>query len=286
MLKDRAVRGEAGILLVGIDPSLGALKKARTRLIKMRAELGERIAARVLLFNTDMAAAAEFVGRASLTVDAATMVEVIEHLDPVPLARIGNDVFSCFQPTCYVVTTPNIEFNPSLMRLNQAHAKTAPPTAPRPAPSNLPQITPWRMALGDSNSESADMDVDHEETAEEEVLVSAEAGSSARGLPLRNSDHRFEWTRKEFAEWAYSEAKKATKYLGEVGVSFGGCGKLPQITEPADGSSAIVETPIREDVGFCTQLVAFERQQNASNQGDKPQIDRFTLPGFFESVDF
>lgn len=43
--------------------------------------------------------------------DAATVVEVIEHLDPPRLAAFERVVFECAQPRAIVVTTPNAEYN-------------------------------------------------------------------------------------------------------------------------------------------------------------------------------
>jgi 3' terminal RNA ribose 2'-O-methyltransferase Hen1 len=72
--------------------------------------------------------------------DAATVVEVIEHLDPPRLAAFERTLFGCARPGTVVVTTPNAEYN----------AKFA----------SLP------------------------------------AGQ------MRHKDHRFEWTRAQFREWA------------------------------------------------------------------------------------
>jgi 3' terminal RNA ribose 2'-O-methyltransferase Hen1 len=72
--------------------------------------------------------------------DVATVVEVIEHLDPPRLGAFERVVFGHARPRAVVVTTPNIEYNALF--------------------SGLP------------------------------------AGA------LRHRDHRFEWTRAEFAAWA------------------------------------------------------------------------------------
>ncbi|CAI7933654.1 unnamed protein product [Closterium sp. NIES-54] len=55
---------------------------------------------------------------------------------------------------------------------------------------------------------------------------------------LRNSDHRFEWTRKEFESWANALAQEYGYH-----VTFGGVGVLPEA----------------EHLGFATQTAVFER---------------------------
>jgi 3' terminal RNA ribose 2'-O-methyltransferase Hen1 len=78
--------------------------------------------------------------------DAATVVEVIEHLDPPRLASFERVLFASARPTAVIVTTPNVEYN--------VRFETMP------------------------------------------------AGS------LRHRDHRFEWTRAEFADWASGVAAR------------------------------------------------------------------------------
>lgn len=72
--------------------------------------------------------------------DAATVVEVIEHLNAPRLAAFERVVFECVRPQTVIVTTPNIEYH--------AHFETLP------------------------------------------------TGK------FRQKDHRFEWARAEFQEWA------------------------------------------------------------------------------------
>jgi len=78
--------------------------------------------------------------------DAATIVEVIEHLDKNRLQSFERVVFECAKPKTVILTTPNAEYN--------------------------------------------------------ELFENMEAGT------MRHTDHRFEWTRKEFEDWAKSVAKK------------------------------------------------------------------------------
>jgi hypothetical protein len=72
--------------------------------------------------------------------DAATLIEVIEHLDPPRLTACERVVFEQAQPRTVVVTTPNAEYNA--------------------------------------------------------VFPALPAGR------FRHKDHRFEWTREQFAAWA------------------------------------------------------------------------------------
>ena len=72
--------------------------------------------------------------------DAATVIEVIEHMEPYRLAAFERVLFECAQPRLVIVTTPNVEYN--VKWANLAEGK------------------------------------------------------------LRHPDHRFEWTRQEFQDWA------------------------------------------------------------------------------------
>ena len=108
--------------------------------------------------------------------DAATLVEVIEHLDPPRLASLERVVFEFARPKTVVLTTPNREYN-----------------------------VMW------------------------ETLPAGQ---------LRHSDHRFEWTRQEFQEWADRVAEQygyAVRFL-PVG-------------------------PEDEQVGSPTQMGVFERMK-------------------------
>jgi 3' terminal RNA ribose 2'-O-methyltransferase Hen1 len=78
--------------------------------------------------------------------DAATVIEVIEHLDPPRLSAFERVLFEFAKPGAVVMTTPNVEYNVKF-----------------------------------------------------------------EGLPagkLRHKDHRFEWTRNEFQNWATGVATR------------------------------------------------------------------------------
>lgn len=120
--------------IVGLDASLRSLEIAEERLGLDR--LPPRQRERIELLH----GALTYRDRRLEGFDAATLVEVIEHLDLPRLSALERAVFEFARPSTVVVTTPNVEYN--------VHFE------------NLP------------------------------------AGK------LRHRDHRFEWTRAEFARWA------------------------------------------------------------------------------------
>ncbi len=52
--------------------------------------------------------------------DAAALVEVVEHLDPSPLRRLGGALLAGLRPALLLVTTPNREYNALLAALGCA----------------------------------------------------------------------------------------------------------------------------------------------------------------------
>lgn len=120
--------------IVGVDPSVRALETATRRLHLDTA--GEALRERVSLQMGSLT----YGDRRWHGFDAATLVEVIEHIDPPRLSALEYSLFGDAQPRHVIVTTPNIEYN--------ALFETMPPGT------------------------------------------------------LRHADHRFEWTRAQFQEWA------------------------------------------------------------------------------------
>lgn len=155
--------------IVGMDVSMQALRHAsnRLRLERMPAAKRQRIA---LMQGSLVYRDARLSG-----FDAATIVEVIEHLDPPRLAAFERVVFEFARPRVVVVTTPNIEYN---VRFETLAAGT-----------------------------------------------------------LRHRDHRFEWTRQEFQDWA-----------GGVASRFGYRARFMPIG------------PLDSEVGSPTQMGIFERE--------------------------
>lgn len=128
LLKDRRFAR-----LAGLDVSARALDIAAARLHLDR--LPPRLRERIQLLHGGLTYRdARIEG-----FDAATVVEVVEHLDENRLAAFERVLFQCARPRRIIVTTPNVEYN-----------------------VNYPFLPPGR---------------------------------------LRHSDHRFEWTRAQFAAW-------------------------------------------------------------------------------------
>jgi 3' terminal RNA ribose 2'-O-methyltransferase Hen1 len=124
--------------IVGMDVSYRSLEVAaqRLRLERMPAKQRERLK---LIHGSLMYRDARLAGY-----DAATVVEVIEHLDPPRLAAFERVLFEAARPTTVIVTTPNAEYNVKF-----------------------------------------------------ETLPAGE---------FRHKDHRFEWTRDGFQQWAQKVA--------------------------------------------------------------------------------
>ncbi|MDJ0588593.1 MAG: 3' terminal RNA ribose 2'-O-methyltransferase Hen1 [Pleurocapsa sp. MO_226.B13] len=107
--------------------------------------------------------------------DAATLIEVIEHLDLNRLAALERVVFEFARPKLIIVTTPNIEYNLQFASL----------------PSGK----------------------------------------------LRHRDHRFEWTRQEFQDWASNTADRFSYQ-----VTFQGIGdEDPEVGTPTQMATFIFE---------------------------------------------
>jgi len=91
--------------VVGVDVSLRSLEYASDRLHLDRMSPRQR--ARIeLLHGSLVYRDARLKG-----FEAATVIEVIEHLDPVRLAAFERVLFEAARPTFVIITTPNSEFN-------------------------------------------------------------------------------------------------------------------------------------------------------------------------------
>ncbi|WP_109773500.1 3' terminal RNA ribose 2'-O-methyltransferase Hen1 [Quadrisphaera granulorum] len=130
--------------VVGADVSARELEKAARRIGagSTTGNLPDSVAARLELLQTS----ATYRDDRLAGVDAVTLVEVVEHLDPPRLPALERSVFAHARPRTVVVTTPNAEHN---------------------------------------------------------VRYPALAAGA-----FRHPDHRFEWTRAEFAAWASDVAER------------------------------------------------------------------------------
>jgi 3' terminal RNA ribose 2'-O-methyltransferase Hen1 len=158
MLEDRAFDQ-----IVGVDVSHRALQIAHERLRLERLPTRQRD--RIKLIQGSLM----YRDKRLAGFDAATVVEVIEHLDQPRLAAFERVLFEFAKPATVVLTTPNVEYNVRF--------------------ENLP------------------------------------AGS------FRHKDHRFEWTREQFRQWAEAIASKygyAVRFL-PVGPEDGTVGAPTQM---------------------------------------------------------
>lgn len=91
--------------IIGVDVSVGSLETAASRLKLDRMPEKQRQRIR-LMHGSLMYRDRRFHG-----FDAASLVEVVEHLDPPRLAAFEQVVFAHARPGTVVVTTPNREYN-------------------------------------------------------------------------------------------------------------------------------------------------------------------------------
>ena len=92
--------------IVGMDVSIRPLEIANRRLKLDR--MNERQAARIQLLHGSLM----YRDRRLEGFDAASVIEVIEHLDPPRLAALERVLFEFARPGTVVLTTPNREYNP------------------------------------------------------------------------------------------------------------------------------------------------------------------------------
>ena len=89
--------------VVGIDLSAEALRRLEGQLARMPDAVRQKVE---LIHGSLIEPGADLGG-----FDAATLVEVIEHIDPDRMATVARAVFRDFSPQTVIVTTPNSEFN-------------------------------------------------------------------------------------------------------------------------------------------------------------------------------
>ncbi len=93
------------IEIVGLDVSYRALETASARLHLER--LPERQRDRIKLMQGSLT----YKDKRMSGFDAATCIEVVEHLDPPRLAAFERVLFEFAKPKTVVLTTPNVEYN-------------------------------------------------------------------------------------------------------------------------------------------------------------------------------
>ncbi len=100
LIKERNIKR-----LVGVDPSVASLERAASKLHLENA--GDAMRERVQLQMGSLT----YADRRWHGFDAATLVEVIEHIDPPRLQSLALSLLGDAAPRLVVITTPNVEYN-------------------------------------------------------------------------------------------------------------------------------------------------------------------------------
>ena len=111
-LLERLIVEPAVTCAVGVDASIGALERAERRL-KLE-QMSERRRERIQLLQ----GALTYTDSRLRGFDVATVVEVVEHLDPERLDTFAEVVFGRIAAATVVLTTPNREYNANFERLD------------------------------------------------------------------------------------------------------------------------------------------------------------------------
>ncbi|MXZ31079.1 MAG: 3' terminal RNA ribose 2'-O-methyltransferase Hen1 [Acidimicrobiia bacterium] len=111
-LLERLLADPAVTCAVGVDASVGALERAERRL--KLDQMSERRRERIRLFQ----GALTYTDSRLQGFDVATIVEVVEHLDPERLDVFADVVFGHIGAASVVLTTPNREYNANFERLD------------------------------------------------------------------------------------------------------------------------------------------------------------------------
>jgi small RNA 2'-O-methyltransferase len=102
-LLERLVSGSRLRRIVGIDPSPRALHMAESRLRAADGTMDERLSLRL--------GSATAIDPDIDDIDAAVLVEPLEHIDPAELSRFERSIFTRLRPGRVILTTPNREYN-------------------------------------------------------------------------------------------------------------------------------------------------------------------------------
>ena len=111
-LLERLIVEPAVTRTVGVDASIGALERAERRL--KLDEMSERRRERIQLLQ----GALTYTDSRLRDFDVATVVEVVEHLDPERLDVFAEVVFGHISAPSVVLTTPNREYNANFEHLD------------------------------------------------------------------------------------------------------------------------------------------------------------------------
>ncbi|KAK6543067.1 hypothetical protein TWF694_006992 [Orbilia ellipsospora] len=125
--------------------------------------------------------------------DAITSCEVIEHLDPGPLANFAPVLLGRMNPKVLIVTTPNRDFN-GLFEMPYESIEDM-------------NINGGKPYIWDPHDDP--------------VVTGRRYYREPHNYAMRHHDHRFEWTRAEFKEWGDDAAER----FGYT-VDYHGCGAL------------------------------------------------------------
>ncbi|MCO5572755.1 hypothetical protein L7F22_026514 [Adiantum nelumboides] len=166
--------------------------------------------------------------------DVATCIEVVEHMDPEPLSKAGDIILGKYAPQTLILSTPNIEYNVLLQKLVDTKASVV-------GDSKRAKTSSTGLDLAASLDDPSD---------KSQSVTLSDDESSAQPIKLRNDDHRFEWTRAEFQEWAVSLASRFGYTVEFTGV----------------GGSV-------EDPGFASQIAIFTRNKSVHSPGLEKSFD-------------
>lgn len=209
---------------------------------------------------------------------------VIEHLDPGPISNFAPVLLGRLRPKVCIITTPNRDFN-DLFSL-----PFTPEMSNSPNPPNTNVEGPV-IALGEVvdpiNLPPPQIPTAPPIIANEEAwrgLAPGDVCSSGdrywrAGVPygMRHPDHRFEWTRQEFRNWAIKAAEdfgydvaftgvgglgNGMCVVGSSGWAVGdalarGCGYDGDGDEPPDQRDEGVLSKANEVWGDCSQIAVF-----------------------------
>jgi 3' terminal RNA ribose 2'-O-methyltransferase Hen1 len=99
----RLVNGKGWTRILACDVSPLALERANANLNRLHDKTREKVE----LFQSSLL----YTDSRLCDLDAAVLVEVIEHIEPDRLDRVAHNLFSKMRPKMVIVTTPNREYN-------------------------------------------------------------------------------------------------------------------------------------------------------------------------------